>query len=111
MLSCGSSAKAASRELRISLRDPQLEYAIEFLKHLRRQRHLPHDPALPALESLDTGNTAVDVDRGRGKRKHFRNARPAPSEHQAEQANFRRHTPGRIDKTLPLGGVEIFPVA
>ncbi len=72
--------KPRRRELRISLRDPQLEHAIKFVKHDRRQGHLPDDAPLAALESLDAGNAALGVDRGRRQREHFRDSRAAPSE-------------------------------
>jgi hypothetical protein len=99
---CGSSARGA-------LRDPRPEHAITLAEHVRRQGHLPHDPALSGLESLNARNTALDVDRGRREREHFRDARAGPSERQAEQAYLRWRAPCSLGKAPPLGGVEIFP--
>jgi hypothetical protein len=85
------------------LRNPQLEHAVKVAKDLRRQRHLPDDAALAALESLNTRNAAFNVDRRGRQGKHFRNARPAPPEHQAKEPYLCGCLLRGFDETPPLG--------
>jgi hypothetical protein len=65
-------------------------------------------PRLRRFRSLDACDAAIDVDRRRRQRQHFRDARAAPSKGQAEKAYRRRHALRRFDKAAVLGGVEIF---
>jgi hypothetical protein len=68
------------------LRGAKVELIIELDEQFWGQGHLADDPPPAALESRDASNAAVDVDRCRREREHFRNARAASSEHLAKQA-------------------------
>jgi len=70
---------------------------------------LPDNAALATFKGLNVCNAALDVDRCRRERKHFRDARAAPSEHQAEQTYFRGCPPRGLDEAQTFGGVEILP--
>jgi hypothetical protein len=73
-------------------------------------RDLPDSSTFSVLKSFDAGNTALNVDRGPREREYFRDARAAPSEREAEQSYFGWRASRRLDETLPLGSIEIFPL-
>jgi hypothetical protein len=77
MPSCGSISKSARSPIGIALRVAHAALAIKLIKHIVRERHLPDHAALAALEGSDTDNAALDVDRRRREREHFRDARAA----------------------------------
>ena len=96
---------AKGGKLRIPLRDPQLEYAIEIKKHRLGQRHLPDDAGLSPLQRDERDRLAVQVDGGRGDGQHFRNARAGPDERLAKQPLGRWKRLRRLKKSPSFGTV------
>ena len=67
------------------------------------------DHALAAFQREDGSHAAFDVDRGWRQRKHFRDTRAAPSEHQAKQPHADGRQSRLFDEALPLMAVRYFP--
>jgi len=65
----------------------------------------------PRLRRFKVSMQATPLsDRRRRQRQHFRDTRAAPAQRQAKQSYRQRRQARGIDRTLPFGGVEIFPI-